>query len=178
MELYVVRHGQTIVNLKGLINSINIIGLNKNGKKEANIAAKQMENVRIDLIICSPLRRTRQTYMIINKNKIKVIYDKRILERNSRNMQFEKIEKLDFDKWYDINKDTVYKNSEGFKSVLERVKNFLEDIKTKYPEKNILIVTHGDVCKAIYAYLNNITDTKEISSFKQKNCEIKKYYIN
>ena len=178
MELYVVRHGQTIVNAKGLINARNMIGINKTGKQEAKKAAEQMEKTKIDLIFCSPLRRTKQTCKIINKNKTKVIYDKRILERNSRSMQFEKIEKLDLEEWYNIKKPEVYKNSEGFKNILNRVKNFLEEVKTKYPDKAMLIVTHGDVCKAIYAYLNNITDAKEISLFKQGNCEIKKYDIN
>ena len=178
MELYVVRHGQTIVNVKGLINARNIIGINNTGKQEAKNAAEQMEKTKIDLIICSPLRRTKQTCKIINKNKIKVLYDRRILERDSRSMQFEKIEKLDLEEWYNIQKTEVYKNSEGFKSILDRVKNFLEEVKIKYPDKAILIVTHGDVCKAIYAYLNNITDAKEISLFKQENCEIKKYDIN
>ena len=178
MELYVVRHGQTIVNAKGLINARNIIGINKTGKKEAENAAEQMEKTKIDLIFCSPLRRTKQTCKIINKNKIKVLYDRRILERDSRSMQFEKIEKLDSEEWYNIDKTKVYKNSEGFKSILDRVKNFLEEVKIKYSDKSILIVTHGDVCKAIYSYLNNITDAKEISLFKQGNCEIKKYDIN
>lgn len=178
MELYVVRHGQTIVNVKELINARNIIGINKEGKKQANIAAKQLEKINIDLIFCSTLRRTKQTCKIINKNKVKVIYDKRIIERDSRSMQFKNAEKLNLEEWYDVNKTIVYKNSEGFKSILDRVKKFLEEVKRKYPDKAILIVTHGDVCKAIYAYLNNITDAKEISLFKQGNCEIKKYNIN
>lgn len=178
MELYVVRHGQTIVNVRKLINARNIIGINKKGKEEAKAAAEQIKNEKIDLIICSPLRRTKQTCKIINTNKIKVIYDKRILERDSRSMQFQPIEKIDFNQWYDVGKTKVYKNSEGFKSILERVESFLEEIKIKYAGKNILIVTHGDVCKAIYAYLNNVSDPKEISLFNQGNCEIKKYEIN
>ena len=93
MEIYVVRHGQTIVNVKKLINARNIIGINSTGKKEAEVAANQIEKEKIDLIICSPLRRTKQTCNIINKNKIKVIYDKRILDRDSGSMQFQKIEK-------------------------------------------------------------------------------------
>lgn len=178
MELYVVRHGQTIVNVKGLINARNIIGINRKGKEEAHMAAEQIKNIKLDLIFCSPLRRTKQTCNIINKKKIKVLYDKRILERNSRSMQFKKVEKLDFEEWYNIDKIKVYKNSEGFKSILVRVKNFLEDLKGEYPNKSILIVTHGDVCKAIYAYLNNMTGAKEISLFNQGNCEIKKYDID
>lgn len=178
MELYVVRHGQTMVNVRKLINSRNIIGINATGKKQAEVAAKQIEKEKIDLIICSPLKRTKQTCKIINKNKVKVIYDKRILERDAGSMQLKKIDKLDFNEWYNINKEKVYKNSEGFKTVLERVKKIIEEIKQKYSNSSILIVTHGDICKAIYAYLNNITDAKEISLFEQGNCEIKRYSIN
>lgn len=178
MELYVIRHGQTIVNVKELINARNMIGINKKGKEEAEKASEQIKKTKIDLIFCSPLRRTRQTCKIINKNKVKVIYDKRILERHSRSMQFEKIEKLDFEEWYNTDKTKVYKNSEGFQSILDRVKKFFEELKREYPNKSILIVTHGDVCKAVYAYLNNVTDAKEISLFNQGNCEIKKYEIN
>ena len=46
-------------------------------------------------------------------------------------MQFKKIEKLDFEEWYNIEETKVYKNSEGFKSILDRVKNFLEEVKTR-----------------------------------------------
>lgn len=178
MKVYVVRHGQTIVNVKELINARNIIGINREGKKQAGIAAKQMEKIKIDLIFCSPLRRTKQTCKIINKNKLRVIYDKRLLERDSRSMQFKDAKKLDLEEWYDVNKTTVYKNSEGFKNIIERVKNFLEEMQSKYPDKSILLVTHGDVCKAIYAYINNITDAKEIDLSEQGNCEIREYDIN
>ena len=146
------------------------------GRIEAKEASEIIKDIKIDLIICSPLRRTKQTCKIVNRNNVKVIYDDRLLERNSRSMQFKKISKLDIYEWYNYDKE-VYKNAEGFKKILERVKYFLDEIKEKYDDKSILIVTHGDVCKAIYAYLNNISDVKEIASFNQKNCEIKKYIL-
>ena len=137
MNLYVIRHGQTIVNKYNRINSINPIGLSNRGRKEAEIASKQLENIKLDLIISSPLRRTKQTCKIVNNNKIKVIFDKRIIERNSKSMHLKKISLLDGNIWYDINKDIVYKNSEGFKSILERVEEFLNELKEKYKDKNI-----------------------------------------
>ena len=169
MELYVIRHGQTIVNKLGLINSRNYIGLNKSGRIETKKASEEIEKINFDLIICSPLRRTKQTCKIINKNNVKVIYDERIIERDSRSMQFKLASILDINKWYDINKEIVYKNSEGFKSIMDRTKDILNELKEKYPNKTILLVTHGDVCKAINAYLNNITDAKTINSSEQKN---------
>ena len=175
MKIYVVRHGETIINTMRLINSINPIGLNKNGKKQAKDASKQMPD--IDLIICSPIKRTKQTCKIMNIKNVDVIYDDRVIERNSRSMQFKKINKIDFEKWYDPTKDIIYKDSEGFKSILNRIGLFLENIKNEYPDKNILIVTHGNICKAIRAYLLNIKEVKDIYSLEQKNCQIIEYNI-
>lgn len=175
MELYVVRHGQTIVNVLKLINSRNWIGLNRKGKKQAKLAGKQMENIKIDLVFCSPLRRTKQTCRLVTQNKIKPIYEERLLERNARSLELKDATKLNREIWYDISQDVVYKDSEGFRSVLTRVINLLEELKEKYPDKSILLVTHGDVCKAIYAYFNKITDPIQINLSEQENCEIRKY---
>lgn len=175
MELYVVRHGQTVINVLGMVNGRNKIGLNRIGKKEAINASDEVGKLDIDLIFCSPLKRTKQTCKLINKNNVEVIYDERLLERNSNKVQFKKIANLNFEEWYDINKVVLLKEAEGFKSIYERTVNLIEELKEKYPDKSIMIVTHGDVCKAVNAYFNSITDAKEISSFNQGNCEIKKY---
>lgn len=177
MELFVIRHGQTLINVFGMINGRNKIGLNRIGKNEARKASKEVEEINLDLIICSPLKRTKQTCNLVNKNGIKVIYDERLLERNSNKVQFNKISGLDFNEWYDINKEILPKDAEGFKSIYERTVSLIEELKNKYPGNKIMLVTHGDVCKAINAYFNNIKDSKTISEFNQGNCEIKKYIL-
>lgn len=177
MELYVIRHGQTLINVLGMVNGRNRIGLNRVGKAEAKNASKEVEKLNIDFIFCSPLKRTKQTCKLCNKNNVEVIYDERLLERNSNKVQFNKISKLNLNDWYDRNKAILNKGAEGFQSLYARTVNLLEELKMKYPEKSIMIVTHGDVCKAVYAYCNNITDSKMISEFNQGNCEIKKYTL-
>ena len=47
MNLYVIRHGQTIVNKYNLINSINMIGLTKKGRKEALNASLNIEDIKL-----------------------------------------------------------------------------------------------------------------------------------
>lgn len=175
MELYVVRHGQTMINVFGMVNGRNRIGLNRVGKKEARKASVEVGKLNIDKIFCSPLKRTKQTCKLINKNNVEVIYDERLFERNSNKVQFNKIANLNFDEWYDINKEILQKDAEGFKSIYERTVNLIKELKEKYPDKSIMIVTHGDVCKAVNAFFNSLTNAKEISSFNQGNCEIKKY---
>ena len=88
-------------------------------------------------------------------------------------MVYADVETLDSNIWYDRTKNIVYKDSEGFKNIINRTKSILTDIKNNYKNKNVLIVTHGDICKAIYLYFN--PNIKDISKFHQDNCEIVKY---
>ena len=178
MKLYVVRHGETMMNVLKLVNGHNEIGLNIKGKMQAAKAAQAMENEHVDMVFCSPLKRTKQTCNIINSKNMDVIYEPRLKERNAKSKQFTSENNIKFEEWYDITKDVLYKDTEGFKSVCERISEFLNELETKYSDKSILLVTHGDVCKAIYTHYFKLKDAIEISEFDQKNCEIKKYTLS
>lgn len=177
MKLYVIRHGEVNVNVNGLINARNDSYLNERGIKQAKEAGNIIKNKHIDFIICSPIRRTKETCEYINVNKIQVKYDDRLMERDSRSLMYKPISILDKSIWYDITQDIIYGDNEGFKSVVTRVKDFLNSIVIEYKDKDLLIVTHGDICKAINAVINNITDYNEIDKFHQDNCEIATYEL-
>ncbi len=177
MNLYVVRHGQTDENVNGLINAWNDHDLNETGIKQAEDAKKEIGNLNLDIIICSPLKRTVETCKILNFNNNPVIYDERLIERNAGEMQFKPVTMLDINLWYDITKEVVYKDSEGMRSIIARIRDLISCVKSEYGDKNVLFVTHGDVARAIYAYLNNLTDLDKITEFYQQNCEIKHYEI-
>ena len=174
MKIYVIRHGEVETNVKKQINGRNEESLNNNGVIQAKSKRNEINKLKIDLIICSPLKRTKETCIYVNEKNIPVIYDERIIERDSKSMTYESAQKLSKDIWYDENKEIVYTDSEGFKRVLDRVYEFLDEIKEKYSDKDVLIITHGDICKAIYKYFNNDMDIP-IYNFDQENCEIIKY---
>lgn len=154
MKLYVIRHGQTKQNKKDTINGINNNRLTLKGIKQA-----------------------KQTLRILNLKNIPVIYNKALVERNSNSKMNTPIKNLDKNIWYDITKDVVYKDSEGFKSIIERTKQLLNNLKQDHKNQNILLVTHGDVSRAINAIQNNLTNPKEISSYDPDNCEIQIFNI-
>ena len=55
---------------------------------------------------------------------------------------------------------------------------FFDEIKEKYYDKNILLVTHGAVVKAIQFYFEKMPeDGMLLNVSEQKNCEIKMYEI-
>lgn len=81
MKVYIMRHGQTVWNAKGIIQGRRQGRLSKKGISQVEEQAKKFQNVNFDLIFTSPLMRTVQTTNIINKfHSCKVIRDDRLLE--------------------------------------------------------------------------------------------------
>ena len=175
MNLYVMRHGEVEANVKNKINGRNNDGLNHNGIIQAKSKKEEINKLCIDIIICSPLERAKETCYYATNGTNQIIYDERLVERDSNSMMYEPVSKLDKNIWYDENKEIVYSDSEGFKSILNRTYELLNEIKVKYKDSNILLITHGDVCKAIYKYFKK--DIVDISEFEQNNCEIIKYKL-
>ena len=79
MNVYIVRHGQVPHNALGQYNS-NDEDLTILGVQQAENLRKQIDSIKFDVIICSPLKRAKHTADIINVNNQKIIYDERIKE--------------------------------------------------------------------------------------------------
>ena len=135
--LYVIRHGQVDTNVKNQVNGWNEEELTEKGIEQAKQAGNIIKNMKIDVIFCSPLLRTKQTYNNLNLHNTKVFYDNRIKERNSKSMIYAPVEMIDNSIWYDKKKDLIYDDTEGFKRIINRTKSILEELKNKYNDKNI-----------------------------------------
>ncbi len=178
MKLYVVRHGVTDSNVLGIYNgSLLNEDINSNGIKQATEISKRVEKLDIDLIICSPLLRTRHTCELININNIKVIYDKRIEERNCGSLTNTKIDSFYYTEYWNYYSNVKIDNLETIPHLFKRVHSFLDEIKEKYKNKNILLITHGGVARAIYFYFNKLPKDGHIAKYLPNNCQIKKYNL-
>lgn len=181
MKLYVIRHGQTDWNLVGKTQGKTDIELNETGIKQAIEAKEKINKCNIDLIYCSPLKRTIKTAEIINEDiKCKIIYDKALEERGFgefEGLTKEEIKKLvnEWEKIHDYNLNSEERNIEPIKDVCNRVWGLLDKIKNEHKGKNILIVTHAGVCRAINAYFNGLDENKNVVSAKMENCEIREF---
>jgi len=177
MKLYVTRHGQTDGNVQKLMDGIRDIELNSEGIKQANIAKELLKDIKFDLIICSPLTRTKQTMEIININNSPVIFDDRIIERDCGEFTGKSFHLVDRKAFWNVNDKTVYESAETIESLFERVKNILEEIKEKYKGKTVLLVTHKGVTRAINCYFNGIPEDGNIENIGFANCEVKMYEL-
>lgn len=176
MKIYVMRHGRTDSNDKQIFNGRNDEDINETGIAQAQAAGEIVKTLPIDLVVCSTMLRTRHTAEIANVNHLPVIYDERLIERDTgeltgRNVQgeFRSVFWNYYSHDYDI---------EHVDELFNRVYPALDEITEKYSDKNVLIVTHNGVARAIYAYFNGIPEDGNILNIgTHKNCEIREYEI-
>ena len=174
MNVYIVRHGQVPHNALGQYNG-NDEDLTILGVQQAENLREQIDSIKFDVIICSPLKRAKHTADIINVNNQKIIYDERIKERGCGDLSGYPLAVTNREEYWNYNTTIKYGTSENIKSFFDRVYNFLDELKTKDYE-NVLIVAHSGVSKAFNGYFEGIKDGKFLNR-GLKNCEKKKYEL-
>lgn len=178
MKLYVVRHGQTEWNVLKKMQGSADIPLNEYGKEQAQETKAILENISFDIIFCSPLIRAKQTAEIINSNRdLDIIFDNRLRERNYG--EFEGVSKSSFNynDFWAYNKNLKYTKAENVQDFFKRIYNFLDEIKISYSDKNILIVCHAGITKAIECYVNGMMKDEEIGPYLPNNASVQEYNI-
>lgn len=153
--IYVTRHGQTDWNTQKRVMGRCDESLNNNGINQAIETKNNLLNKDIDLIICSPLLRAKQTANIINEGRnIPIVYDNRIIERDFGEFEGMQTGHFDFNGYWNYYKNEQYQKAENIQLFFERVYSFLDYIIKDYSDKNVLIVTHGGVSIPIACYFN------------------------
>lgn len=174
MKIYYVRHGQTDLNLaKKMQGGGTEKELNETGVSQAYNTKKELENVKYDLVICSPMKRAKQTAEIINEGRdIPIITDERIRERKLGDYEGRDVtEEMENNIWnYKLNYNIP--NGENLHDFEKRIDEFFEDIKEKYHDKSVLIVAHGGIAKVIKAHLYGMPESQNLAEISMNNCEI------
>lgn len=174
MKLYVIRHGETEMGKMQIIATEDE-PLNNNGIKQAITVGEEIRNLDIDVIYCSPIERARQTLKLFNlNNNIPVIINEKIKERNMGIYEKIPFDELEWDEFWNYNSDKKYPKLETMKSVYLRVSSFIDEIKKE--NKNVLLVTHGGISRAIYWYFNGIPENGNSSDINE-NCKIYEYEL-
>ena len=154
--IYIIRHGQTDWNIEHRTQGHTDIALNKNGIEQAELITQKIVNFKIDNIISSDLKRAYMTAQIINKNFNKIIEtDKRLREFCFGTLEGITRDKITQEIWNDFNKNPKQFNAETKEEIFNRIKSFINDIKSNNINKNTLVVTHGGPIRMIKYYLDN-----------------------
>lgn len=181
MNIYVVRHGETEENIKGTYCGALDVALTEKGVRQAELLGEKLKDIKFSKVYVSPTIRTYATLKAIIKDSCKAIEDSRIKEINFGAFEgktydyISKNYKKQCEIWQEDWCGFAPPEGESYEQMYKRTCSFIEDLKKDMDnnankDDNILIVTHGGVLRAFYAYVlgNNIDIFWKISS---KNCD-------
>lgn len=180
MNIYVMRHGMTVWNEKGITQGRSKNRLSKQGVETTQGVALELKNIPIDIIISSPLMRTVQTANIVNQfHKVKIVKDEDLVEINQGIFSGRKDDSLSQEEKILKSQRSKVAGMETYEECFNRVKNFVNGLKNKYRFQNILIVTHDVVA----TFIEDVIEEKKVDfhdiNFVRnfKNSEVKKFII-
>lgn len=182
MEIYIVRHGETIWNEKKLLQGRTDIELNERGRELARITGEALRDVHFDRIFSSPLVRAYETAELI---------------AGSRDITVEKcdlIKEMCFGSWEGQNMSVLLKDGgqdfryffkqphlyhpttdgESFEDVCKRAALFM----TNYIEplsdtcERVMIVAHGAINKAMMMHVKKHPLSCFWDGGLQQNCNV------
>ncbi len=153
-RLILTRHGETDWNAAKRFQGHTDIPLNARGQEQARSLGAALASEKIDLAFASDLQRTQDTAgAVLAHHPVDLILDPRL-----REMSFGQWEGLTYDEmcaqddrvaanWGDFMLTIGPPDGEAIPSFAARIKSFLDEISTKYPDKTVLIVAHGGVIR-------------------------------
>ena len=177
MVLYVTRHGATLKNELGLIQGQTECDLSNKGIEEAEKLATTVKNIDIDVVISSPLKRAYETARIITEGRLPINTDDRLIERDWGMCEGAHIEEVDTVKCWNFFLNTDDNGIERVQDLLLRISDFLEDIKVRYKDKNVLVVAHSAVLRAIHYCLHGVPEDGNMSDLEIPNLRLIEYEI-
>ena len=131
------------------------------GREEAKKAGETLKNKQIDLVFCSDILRCRETAELAG---FKPICDERLRDLNWG--IFGGKTKEEYWSYYNNDRMKAFEipapDGESWNQCRERLINFLNETESKYQNKNILIVSHGDPLWLLEGYVKKIKDDKEL----------------
>lgn len=177
MKLFVVRHGETIRNIVGLVQGDTESMLTEYGKEQARQVKEKLQGQTFDFVFSSPLSRAYQTAEIIMDGMLPITVDERLNERDYGDFEGKTREEFDYVGYWNFDNNLRENHGESVQLLCMRVDDFLNDIKTKYPDKDILVVTHSGVARAIHYCITGIPDDGDMSIIDIPNCTVMEYTI-
>lgn len=182
MEIYIVRHGQTVWNESKRLQGRTDIELNRQGRRLAGETGESLENVDFDLIYSSPLIRAYETACLIRGHRnIPIIRDDRLMELCFGVREGQSATELLADKsdpfHYFFDHPELYRapeQGESLEHICKRVASFMREVVEPQAEKlqRIMIVAHGALNKAVMCHVKQHGIDRYWEGGLQKNCGV------
>ena len=185
MHIYLARHGQNEDNARGILNGHRDLPLTELGREQAREAGKNIVDHQLvfDVVLTSPLLRAKETAEIlaaVAKLPPPSVHPL-LIERDFGVMTGKLASDIKILCRPDIietNTVTYFLSPEGaetFPVLLERAHALLQELEDSYSdETTILLVTHGDMGKMLYACYYDLSWHDVLIQFHFGNSELLK----
>ncbi len=174
MELVIIRHGQSYMNL-GNWDKLDTMDapLTDLGQKQAAALGDWLTEQKpvVHALYVSTMRRTRETTDYVSKGLgIAPIFDDRIREIGNSHHDGKPVDEKALPRTYTIKRAneapfspsvTDVENAESRIHFRIRVGQFVHDIYDKHPEETVYVVAHGGVIGAVFDLVFNVGTYKQ-----------------
>lgn len=182
MKIYLARHGQTDWNTEMRAQGRKDVSLNATGRAQAKELREKVKDLEFDAVYASPLVRAAETAEIAVGDRYEIICDNRLVERSFGDFEgkvleswAQPVEGLNID---DVTLEEIPGNVETVKSMLARVRDFVDFLKQEHPDNaRILVVGHGAMSKAFDWVLSEHGDNDAFGMKHLENGEVKEYLV-
>ena len=179
----IVRHGETVWNSNGVQQGHLDSDLTPLGRNQAHALAAALLNRRFDFLYSSDLGRALQTAQIISTSLgLEVRTDERLRERNLGIMQgltreeFGRRFPAEMAAFNSGNEEYVIPHGESVRQRREKSVAFFNEIASKNPGKNILIVSHSGILYGLFRHAVGLSSVSR-RTFSLFNASINEFSI-
>lgn len=161
--IYIVRHGLSEANVKGMVAGIHNSPLVKEGEEQAKEVSGKLKDVRFDVVFSSDLIRAKRTAEIITlERKLAVATSGLLRERDYGTLDGKKetkkvielLKKLeDQPSREDWLKYRLNDEAETSEQIIGRFMTFLREVAVAYSGKTILVVSHGSIMRSLLVHM-------------------------
>ena len=149
MKIALVRHGQTENNYLSICQGASNVLLNDTGRRECKKLRDELIGKHYDVCYVSPLVRAVETAMIIIGDRVEMIRDQRLVDRNLGELEGQELDKYDANKYWDYNLNCGELGVEPVQDIFKRCREFLDYILNKHNGQDVLIVAHSATIRAL-----------------------------
>ncbi len=188
LNLYLMRHGQSLDNLNGVLGGRRDEPLTPQGEAQVLAAANYLKGlgVHFDAIYTSPLERAKRSTDVV-RGVLKLSWPEIVddlTERDVGMMTGEPVSRIEElcapnilkNEESDDGESVTYflsaKGAETFPQMMTRSRRLLKRIAVRYPHGNIILVTHNDIGKMLYASYYDLDWKEVLTAFHFGNADI------
>ena len=177
MKVTLIRHAETEDNFLGKIQGRSNSLLNDTGRRQSLRLKMKLSDLNYDLCYISPLIRCFETAIVLVGDRTEIIRDERLIEREMGELEGRPKEEYNAFQFWNYDKNRSDYGVEPVQDLIKRCEDFLNELKEKYPDMSIMIVTHSGPYRALRHLLKGDTLKGNLLDGPIDNCSCEEFEI-